>query len=151
MEGRSHTIIKVHLYQSTGESKNVIKIGHDAAPIFTHTLPSHIYLFYIYFVSFWAVKPKRAHIFYYQSRPHTLTLAMTQHEFLPPGFLPITHTFFPHIYLFYIYFFSSGALHPKGPHIFFYQSRPALRPKGPHIFFYQSRPGPGGLSPWAQT
>jgi hypothetical protein len=65
---------------------------------------------------------------------------MMQQQFLPQGLLPITHTFSPHIYLFYMYFFSFGGLHPKGPHIFFYQSRPDLHPKGPHIFFYQSWP-----------
>jgi hypothetical protein len=117
------TIIKVHLYHSIGESNNVIKVGHEAAPIFTYTFSSHIYLSHIYFVSFWALKPKRPNIFLYQSRLHTLKLAMMQHQFLPQGFLPITHTFSPHIYLFYIYFFSFGTLHPKGPHIFFYQSQ----------------------------
>jgi hypothetical protein len=54
-----------------------------------------------------------------------LKLDMMQHQYL--------HTLFPHFYLFYIYFFSFGALHPKGPHIFFYQSRLALHPKGPHM------------------
>jgi hypothetical protein len=41
-----------------------IKIGHDAAPIFTsgvlpiiHTFSAHIYLFYIYFFSFGALHP----------------------------------------------------------------------------------------------
>jgi hypothetical protein len=114
---------------------------------FLHTFSLHICLFYIYFVSFGALKPKRPHIFPYQSRPHTLKLDMTQQQFSPQAFLPITHTFTPHIYLFYIYVFSFWALHPKEPHIFFYQSRPALHPKGPHIFVYQSRAGPGDLDP----
>jgi hypothetical protein len=47
MEGRSHTIIKVQLYQSIGESKKIIKIGLHAAPIFTHFFLTHLFILHL--------------------------------------------------------------------------------------------------------
>jgi hypothetical protein len=85
-------------------------------------------------VNFWAVKLKRAHIFLYQSRPHTLTLAMTQHQFLPQGFCPLHTLFSPHIYLFYINFF-----HFWGP-----------ASQGAIYFLLPVSAGARGLSPRAQ-
>jgi hypothetical protein len=138
MEGQSHTIIKVHLFQSIGESENIIKIGHDAAPVFTHNFSSHIYLFYIYFVSFWALKPKRPHIFFYQSRPGPGGLrpwAQTQNLLRGPlpilgpnarGFCPLQYTFLN-----------------LGSFAHFWGQQQGAKPVGPNSKFYS-----GGFCPF---
>jgi hypothetical protein len=62
MEGRSHTVIKVQLYQSIGESKNIIEIGHDAAAVFAHYTQffPHTFIYSTFIFQFWGPAPQGA-------------------------------------------------------------------------------------------
>jgi hypothetical protein len=48
MEGLSHKIIKVHLYQSIRESKNIIKIGHDTTNFYTYFFLTHLFIIHLF-------------------------------------------------------------------------------------------------------